>query len=256
MNWNQNLPKPVVRNLMKHEKPVNHITKLPFATSHANTPVARTNTAKPTNAYKHYIIPTITVVFGGAHIRITHFPVEHWTPKHISNGRVRKQFLRDWREPDVKIDNSKQENLANLVKELEAEQKAKHNITEQEKQYNIGVMLQHARVQSYDYKINQAAIEYDINTDMVEHFNNLEQHLLNKFAQYANLIAARKATVPATKKQKPKQTNPIHKKDDKKYVLAANARNHDRNTRKTRQALNSFRGMPIAEILKENGYQK
>lgn len=252
MNWNPNLPMPAARKLMKHEKPVNRTPKLPVATSHAKTPVARTNTAKPTNAHKHYITLNFTVVFGGAHIRITHFPVEHWTPKHISNGRVRKQFLRDWREPDVKIDNSKQENLANLVKELEAEQKAKHNITEQEKQYNIGVMLQRARVQSYDYKTKQAAIEYDINTDMVEHFNNLEQHLLNKFAQYANLIAARKATVPATKKQKQKQTNPIHKNNDKKYVLAANARNHDRNTRETKQKLKGYRGFSITDLFGNN----
>ena len=180
MNSNQNLPMPAARKLMKHEKPVNHITKLPVATTHAKTPVARTNTAKRANT-QHYITLNFTVVFGGAHIRITHFPVEHWTPNYISNGRVRKQFLRDWREPDVKIDNSKQENLANLVKELDAEQKAKHNITEQEKQYNIGVMLQYARVQSYDYRINLAADEYDINTAMVAYFNAQEQELLRRY---------------------------------------------------------------------------
>ena len=158
MNGNPNLPKPVARKLMKHEKLVNHITKLPVVITRANTPAARTNTAKPTNAYKHYITLNFTVVFGGAHIRITHFPVEHWTPKHISDGRVRKQFLRDWREPDVEIDNSKQlkqENLQKLVAELESEQETKHAKFEQEKQYNIGVMTQHARIRLYDYKINQ-----------------------------------------------------------------------------------------------------
>jgi len=251
MNWNQNLPKPVVRNLMKHEKPVNHITKLPVATSHAKTPVARTNTTKPTNTYKHYIIPTITVVFGGAHIRITHFPVEHWTPKHISDGRVRKQFLRDWREPDVEIDNSKQENLANLVKELEAEQKAKHNITEQEKQYNIGVMLQHARVQSYDYKINQAAIEYDINTDMVAYFNTQEQELLRRYADV--IVAKNKAMLRArrTKQKKTTQPNRPPKKDNK-GKLATVAKQQERECREIRATLGRMRGFSITNLLSNN----
>ena len=251
MNGNPNLPKPVARKLMKHEKLVNHITKLPVVITRANTPAARTNTAKPTNAYKHYITLNFTVVFGGAHIRITHFPVEHWTPNYISNGRVRKQFLRDWREPDVKIGNSKQENLANLVKELDAEQKAKHNITEQEKQYNIGVMLQYARVQSYDYNINLAADEYDINTAMVAYFNAQEQDLLRR---YAGVIAAKNNAVRRARKQKQKkatQPNRQPKKDEKRK-LATVAKQQEREAREIRATLGRMRGFPVALL---DGYQ-
>ena len=253
MNWNQNLPMPAARNLMKHEKPVNHITKLPFATSHAKAPVARTNTAKHANIPQHCITLNLTVVFGGAHIRITHFPVEHWTPKHISDGRVRKQILRDWREPDVKIDNSKQENLANLVKELEAEQKAKHNITEQEKQYNIGVMLQYARVQSYDYNINLAADEYDINTAMVAYFNAQEQELLRR---YADVIAAKNEAMrraKRTKQKKATQTNRPPKKDNKGKLVKL-AKQQKIEAREIRATLGRMRGFSIVHILGD-GYQ-
>ncbi len=245
MNCNPNLPKPLARNLMKHEKPVNRITKLPVATSHAKTPVARTNTAKRANIPQHYITLNFTVVFGGAHIRITHFPVEHWTPNYIINGRNRKNVAQNWCMPDVKIDNSKQENLANLVKELEAEQKAKHNITEQEKQYNIGVMMQYARVQSYDYNINLAADEYDINTAMVAYFNAQEQDLLRR---YADVIAAKNNAVRRARRTKQKKVAQMNKppKKDKKGKLVTVAKQQERERREIRATLGRMRGFPVA----------
>jgi len=253
MNWNPNLPMPVARKLMKHEKPVKPTSKLPVATSHAKTPVARTNTAKRANISQHYITLNFTVVFDGAHIRITHFPVEHWTPNYIINGRNRKNVAQNWRTPDVKIDNSKQENLANLVKELEAEQKAKHNITEQEKQYNIGVMLQYARVQSYDYKINQAAIEYDINTDMVAYFNAQEQDLLRR---YADVIAVKNNAVRRAKRTKQKKATQPNRppKKDKKGKLVKMAKQQKIEAREIRATLGRMRGFSIVHILGD-GYQ-
>ena len=241
MNWNNNLPRPAARKLMKHETPVKPTSKLPVATSHAKTPVARTNTAKRANISQHYITLNFTVVFDGAHIRITHFPVEHWTPNYIINGRNRKNVAQNWCTPDVKIDNSKQENLANLVKELEAEQKAKHNITEQEKQYNIGVMMQYARVQSYDYNINLTADEYDINTAMVAYFNAQEQDLLRR---YAGVIAAKNEAMRRARKQKPKKVIPTKK--DEKRKLATVAKQQEREAREIRATLGRMRGFPVA----------
>ncbi len=253
MNRNNNLPRPVARKLMKHETPVNRAPKIPVVITRANTPVARTNTAKRANISQHYITLNFTVVFDGAHIRITHFPVEHWTPNYIINGRNRKNVAQNWCTPDVKIDNSKQENLANLVKELEAEQKAKHNITEQEKQYNIGVMLQYARVQSYDYNINLAADEYDINTAMVAYFNAQEQDLLRR---YAGVIAAKNNAVRRarrTKQKKVAQTNKPPKKDTK-GKLATVAKQQERERREIRATLGRMRGFSIIHILGD-GYQ-
>ena len=250
MNWNNNLPRPVARKLMKHETPVNRTPKIPVVITRANTPVARTNTAKRANT-QHYITLNFTVVFGGAHIRITHFPVEHWTPNYIINGRNRKNVAQNWCTPDVKIDNSKQENLANLVKELEAEQKAKHNITEQEKQYNIGVMMQYARVQSYDYNINLAADEYDINTAMVAYFNAQEQDLLRR---YADVIAAKNEAsrrARRTKQKKVAQMNKPTKKDEKRK-LATVAKQQERERREIRATLSRMRGFPVALL---DGYQ-